>query len=155
MILKILMPLCLSVLFVLSANPQSQYAPEPKQVEDVHEVVFRHFFTHDLAVESRSLLHILCEVSPQKFVSRFADNDPPVVWLSECPFGPSRSEPLGKKKEPAERIGITKVRWISAVEVRVKAYCRYGELGYTQQLLHLVHKNGNWIVSSVETEVFS
>ncbi len=43
MILKILMPLCLSVLFVLSANPQSQYAPEPKQVEDVHEVVFRHF----------------------------------------------------------------------------------------------------------------
>lgn len=36
MILNILMSLCLSGLFVLSANPQARHSPDSKQVEDVH-----------------------------------------------------------------------------------------------------------------------
>ncbi len=156
MTLKILTVLCFCMLFVFSANPQASYAPDSKQVEDVHEAVFRHFFAHELTGSNAEAFCISSARSlPLNFVKRFANNDPPVVWLSECPFAPSKSEPLRKKKERAERIGVTKVRWISAVEVEVRGYCRYGELGYTEQLLHLVRKNGRWIVNRVETEVYS
>ena len=54
----------------------------------------------------------------------------------------TKSEPLIKKKEPAERIGVTKVRWISAVE---RGYCRYSELGYTEQLLFLGPRS-DWVI---------
>jgi hypothetical protein len=156
MILKILIPVCLSGLFVLSANPQTQYAPDSKQVEDVHEAAFRYFFTHELAGSKAEYFCISSARSlPLSFVKRFANNDPPVVWLSECPFSPSKTEPLMKKKEPAVRIGVSNIRWISSVEAEVRGHCRDGELGYTQLLLLLVRKNGCWIVNDVKTEVYS
>lgn len=156
MTFKILTLLCFSGLFALSANPQASYAPDSKQVEDVHKAVFRHSFARDLAGSKAEGFCISSAKSlPLNFVKRFANGSPPVVWLSQCPFGESKSEPMGKKKEPAQRIGVMTVRWISAVEVEVRGYCRSGELGYTEQLLHLVRKNGRWIVDGVKAEVYS
>src|SRR5437660_5044792 len=89
--LKILTLLCFSMLFVFSANPQASYAPDSKQVEDVHEAVLRHFFAHELSASNAEAFCISSARSlPLNFVKRFANNDPPVVWLSECPFGSNK-----------------------------------------------------------------
>jgi len=101
MILKILMPLCLSVLFVLSANPQSQYAPEPKQVEDVHEVVFRHFFTHDLAGSKAEAFCISSAKSLPKNLS--AGSQTMIRLLFGClsvHLAPAGVNHLGRRKSP-------------------------------------------------------
>jgi hypothetical protein len=156
MIPKVLMALCLSGIFVLSANPQSQYTPDSKQVEDLSEAAFRYFFTSELAGSRAEAFCISSTKSlPLSFVKRFSDNDPPVVWSAECPFGLSKSDALAKKKEPAVRIGVTSIRWISSVEAEVRGNCRSGELGGTQLMLHFVKRNGRWAVKSTEVEVYS
>jgi hypothetical protein len=156
MIPKVLMALCLIGIFVLSANPQSQYTPDSKQVEDLSEAAFRYFFTSELAGSRAEAFCISSAKSlPLNFVKRFAYNDSPVVWSVQCPFGRSKSDALTKKKEPAVRIGVISIRWISSVEAEVRGDCRSGELGGTQLLLHFVKRNGRWVFKSAEVEVFS
>jgi hypothetical protein len=156
MLRKILMSVCLGGLFAFSGIPQTAIVPDSKQVEDVHEASYRYFFTHDLL---RSNAEAFCISSAKLlapgFVKRFANSDPPIVWLSECPLGPANSGPLMKKKAPAVHIGIMSVRWISAGEVEVRGHCRSGQLGGTQELLHLAYKNGHWTVVGVDVEVIS
>jgi len=156
MIPRILMALCLNGIFVLSANPQSQYPPNSKQVEDLSEAAFRYFFTRELTFSRAEAFCISSGNSlPLNFVKRFADNDPPVVWSVECRFAPHKPDPMTKKKEPPVRIGVTSIRWISSIEAEVRGNCRSGVLGYTQLLLHFAKKNGRWVVNSAETEVYS
>jgi hypothetical protein len=156
MLRKILASLSISGLLVFSASSQTADVPDSKQVEDVHEASFRYFFTHEL---TQSRAEAFCISSAKwlapNFVKRFANSDPPVVWLSECPIGPPKSGPLMSKKNPAVHIGIMSVRWISPVEVEVRGHFRSGELGATQEMLHLVQKNGRWIVIGVQVEVIS
>jgi hypothetical protein len=156
MLSKILTSLCLSGLLAFSISPQTAFAPDSKQVEDVHEASFRYFFTHEL-IQSRAEAFCISSAKSlaPNFVKRFANNDPPVVWLSECPIGPPKSGPLMNKKNPAVHIGIMSVRWISPVEVEVRGHCRSGELGGNQELLHLTEKNGRWIVIGAKVEVIS
>jgi hypothetical protein len=89
------------------------------------------------------------------FLKRFANSDPPVVWLSECPLGPGKGGPLTPKKDRAVQIGIMSVRWITSIEAEVRGGCHSGELGGTQELLRLALKNGRWTVVGVELTVIS
>lgn len=147
---------CVAIILVQAAHAQSPFIPDPKQVEDVHEAVFRYFFTHELA---GSVAESFCISSinplPISFVERFKGSKPPVVWLSACPLDPSNSEPSSKQSERAERVGIMSVRWISNVEVEVRGHVRNGRLGASQQLLHLVRRNGRWSVDGDRTELYS
>jgi hypothetical protein len=125
-------------------------------VEDVDEASYRYFFTHDLA-RSNAMAFCISSAKPlaQNFLKRFANSDPPVVWLSKCPLGMGISGPLTAKKDRAVQIGIINVRWISSIEVEVRGGCHSGELGGTQELLHLALKNGRWTVVKVELGVIS
>jgi len=156
MLRKFLMPVCLSGLVVFSSSPQTGFVPDSKRVEDVHEASYRYFFTHDLA---RSNAMAFCissaEALAPNFLKRFANSDPPVVWLSECPLGPDKSGPLTAKKDRAVQIGIISVRWISSIEAEVRGGCHSGGIGATQELLHLTLKNGRWTVVGAETELYS
>ena len=55
-------------------------------------------------------------------------------------------------KQPAERVSIMSIHWITAVETEVRGHCRDGELGSTQLVLHLVRINGRWAVVRIERE---
>jgi len=141
---------------VFSASPQTGFVPDSKRMEDVHETSYRYFFTHDLA-RSNAMAFCISSAKPltPNFLKRFANSDPPVVWLSECPLGPSKSGPLTAKKDRAVQIGIMSVRWISSIEAEVRGGCHSGELGGSQEVLHLALKNGRWTVVSVEFAVIS
>ena len=143
----------LSVLFVFSTCPQAAFVPDPNQSEDVQEATFRYFFTHELAGSKAEAFCISStKTLPGDFTKRFASSDPPVVWSSKCPLGPTKSAPLVKGKQPAERVSIMSFHWITAVETEVRGHCRDGELGSTQLVLHLVRINGRWAVVRIERE---
>jgi hypothetical protein len=148
--------LWLSGLLALSASPQVSNLPDPKQKAELQETAFRYFFTHELAGSKAEAFCISSAATlPLSFVQRFDANDPPVLWLSKCPIGPGKSEPLTMKKEPAVRISIGSIRWISSIEAEVRGSCRSGELGASTQLLHMVRKNGRWTVDRVTNELYS
>ena len=156
MLCKFLLLVCLSGLVMFSSSPQTGFVPDSKRVEDLHEASYRYFFTHDLA-RSNAMAFCISSSKPlaPDFLKRFAKSGPPVVWLSECPLGPPKSGPLVAQKDRAVQIGITSVRWISSIEAEVRGGCHSGELGATQELLHLALKNGRWAVVGVEFTVFS
>ena len=153
---KILVTICISILLALTASPQTPYVPDSDQLQDVQEAAFRYFFVHELA-GSKAQAFCISSVKPflPGFIQRFANNDPPVVALSKCPFVPGKSTPLLKTREHAERVGLMSFHWVSSAEVEVRGHCRDGELGFSQLLLRLVKKGGHWSVVSVEAEVYS
>ena len=156
MLRKFLLAICLSGLVVFSSSTQTRFVPDSKRLEDVHEASYRYFFTHDL-VRSNAMAFCIssAKLLAPDFLKRFANSDPPVVWLSECPLGPAKSGPLTAKKDRAVQIGIVSVRWISSIEAEVRGGCHSGELGATQELLRLALRNGRWTVVGVEFTGFS
>jgi hypothetical protein len=156
MLRRFLMSACLSGLVAFSSSPQTGFVPDSKRVEDVHEASYRYFFIHDLA-RSNALAFCISSAKPlaPNFLKRFANSDPPVVWLSECQLSRGKSGPLTARRDQAVQIGIMSVRWISAIEAEVRGGCHSGELGGTQELLHLALRNGRWTVVGVELTVIS
>src|SRR5216684_8525565 len=144
--LKSFLALCLGVLFVFPADTQTTSALDSKRTEDICEVAFRYFFTHDGTGGAKAICISTIMPLPMGFISRFAYNNPPVVWSIECTSDLWAGVKYMKSNEPAALIKITSIRWVSGEQAEVKGGSVSGDFLRALNTVNIVKRNGRWLV---------
>jgi len=83
---------------------------------------------------------------PEAFVKRFSDNQPPVVWASECTVD---ALPGAKEKKTGKRaivMSIESIVWNKGDEAEVNVEAYSDGLAANWNRLTVVYKGGIWVV---------
>jgi hypothetical protein len=140
--------LCLS--FVPSISAQAPFADESPEKSDLREAIFRYMFEH---YNYGSYVKVFCiqpeQPQPEKFLLRFADSKPLVVWASDCELtGPMNAVKQKKTGESGMRMSILTIHWISEREAEADIEAFSDGIASNQNTLRVVFKEGHWIVKS-------
>lgn len=127
---------------------QVPFAEVPRVKADVREAIFRYMLDRYNYGGSIKVLCIQADtLLPDRFLSRFAKYNPPVVWAADCETGGLWSNVrLKKTGEPGELMTISLVRWISGeeAEAKVEAFC--DGIAANWNTLRVVRSEGQWKV---------
>jgi len=145
----ILIPL-LCLLFAPSLSSQSPFTDESPVKVNLREAIFRYMFQH---YNYGSYVKVFCiqpeRPQPERFLFRFADIQPRVVWASDCELaGPMNGVKYKKTGESGMRMTLISVQWINGgdAEARVEAFS--DGIASNWNTLRIVSKEGRWIVKS-------
>jgi hypothetical protein len=138
--------LCIGVLFVLPADSQTSPLLDLKRTEDVCEAALRYLFAHDGPEGAKAICISATASLPLHFIDRFAGNNPPVVWSTECTRDQWAGTKYLKTSQPAVLIKITSIRWISSKEAQVKGGSVTGDFLRPPITISIVERDGRWLV---------
>lgn len=86
---------------------------------------------------------------PQRFLSRFANVKPHVVWASDCDnFGPMMSVREKSSGDSGMRISIQKIEWINGNEAEAKVEAFSDGIAANWNTLRIVFQAGGWVVKT-------
>jgi hypothetical protein len=127
---------------------QAPFAEESSSKIDLREAIFRYMFEHYNYGASVEAFCIQPEIpQPDRFLRRFSQNKPHVVWSSYCstsgPMNGMRETKTGKR---AVSMSIKNIRWNngSAAEADVEAYS--DGIAANWNILRIEREQGQWIV---------
>jgi hypothetical protein len=143
--------LCLGALFVFSTGPQTLFAQDVNRREAVCEAALRYFFTDEVPAGAKAICISSAIPFPASFINRFAGSNPPVVWSIECTSNLWAGIKRTNKNEAAFLIKIASIRWISGEEAEVKGGAAWGDFVQPPNIIHIVERNGHWIVKHETT----
>jgi hypothetical protein len=147
--------LCLS--FVPSISAQAPFADESPEKSNLREVIFRYMFEH---YNYGSYVKVFCiqpeQPQPERFLLRFADSRPRVVWASDCePTGPMNALKKKKTGESGMRMTVISIRWIGGQEAEAKVEAFSDGIAANWNTLRILFKEGRWIVKSDKVDAVS
>jgi hypothetical protein len=140
--------LCLSIVSRISAH--APFSDESPEKSNLREAIFRYMFEH---YNYGPYVKVFCiqpeQPQPEKFLLRFADSKPRVVWASDCELtGPMNAVKQKKTAESGMRMSILTIHWISEREAETKIEAFSDGIASNQNTLRIVLKEGHWIVKS-------
>jgi hypothetical protein len=146
---------CVSILllcssFVSSVSAQAPFADESPEKSNLREAIFRYMFEH---YNHGPYVKVFCmqpeQPQPEKFLLRFADSKPRVVWASDCELtGPMNAVKQKKTAESGIRMSILTIHWVSEREAEAKIEAFSDGIASNQNTLRIVLKERRWIVAS-------
>jgi hypothetical protein len=153
---------CVSILllcssFVFSVSAQIPFADESPEKSNLREAIFRYMFEH---YNYGSEVKVFCiqpeQPQPEKFLFRFANSKPPVVWASDCQLaGPMNAVKQRNTGESGIRMTVLSIRWISGQEAEAKVEAFSDGIAANWNTLRLVFKEGRWIVKNDKVDAVS
>ncbi len=142
--------LLLYLSFAPSLSSQSPFADESPVKVNLREAVFRYMFQH---YNYGSYVKVFCiqpeRPQPERFLLRFANVKPHVVWASDCELaGPMNGVKYKKTGESGMRMTLVTVQWISGGEAEARVEAFSDGIAANWNILRIVFKDGRWIVKS-------
>jgi hypothetical protein len=147
---RLILILLLFVSCVPNLSSQVPFADESPSKPNLREAVFRYMFAHYNYGPSVKVFCIEPE-RPQleKFLLRFADIKPHVVWVSDCDLtGPMNGIKCKKTGERGMRMTLKSIQWIGGGEAEASVEAFSDGIAANWNILRLVFKEGRWIVKS-------
>jgi hypothetical protein len=147
--------LCLS--FVPSISAQAPFADESPEKSNLREAIFRYMFEH---YNYGSYVKVFCiqpeQPQPEKFLLRFANSKPGVVWASDCELaGPMNAVKQKNTGQSGMRMAIMSIRWICGEKAEAKVEAFSDGIAANWNTLRIVFKDGGWIVKSDKLDAVS
>jgi hypothetical protein len=127
---------------------QAPFAEESSSKVDLREAIFRYMFAHYNYGASTEIFCIQPETpQPERFLRRFFENRPRVVWGFDC----SGSEPMNgiierKTGKRAVRMTIQGIRWISSIEAEANVEAYSDGIAANSNILRITRGKGRWVV---------
>jgi hypothetical protein len=142
-----LLAFCLTFSFAGSAKAQSSITPDFSRTQDVAESALRYFIAENQPSFGPRVICFSTSVSlPMKFISRFANSTDSVVWSIECLHDVLGGVYYRKNNKPGVLIEISSISWISGGDAEVTGFRRWGDFIPAPTKIHVIQKNGTWIV---------
>jgi hypothetical protein len=131
-------------------SSQVPFADESPAKANLREAVFRYMFVH---YNYGPYVKVFCiepeRPQPEKFLLRFADIKPHVVWASDCDLtGPMNGIKYKKTGERGARMTLKSLEWIAGGEAEATVEAFSDGIAANWNTLRLVLKEGRWIVKS-------
>lgn len=149
--------LFLCLLFVPSISAQAPLADESPEKSNLREAIFRYMFEH---YNYGSYVKVFCiqpeQPQPERFLLRFGDSKPRVVWASDCELtGPMNAVKQKKTGESGMRMTVISIRWIGGQEAEAKVEAFSDGIAANWNTLRIVFKEGRWSVKSDKVDAVS
>ena len=130
---------------------QVPFAEESAVKINLREAVFRYMFTH---YNYGSYVKVYCIEAerplPENFLSRFAGNQTPVVWSSDCVSDAVFGVKEKKTGKQGIRMSIQGILWNRGDEAEVKVEAYSDGLAANWNNLTMVFSAGKWSVKKDE-----
>jgi hypothetical protein len=146
---------CVSILllcssFVSIVSAQAPFAEDSPEKSNLREAIFRYMFEH---YNYGPYVKVFCiqpeQPQPERFLLRFADSKPQVVWASDCELtGPMNAVKQKKTAESGMRMTVISIRWIGGQEAEARVEAFSDGIAANWNTLRIVFKEGRWIVKS-------
>jgi hypothetical protein len=142
--------LLLCVSCVPNLSSQAPFADESSAKANLREAIFRYMFAH---YNYGPYVKVFCiepeRPQPEKFLLRFADIKPHVVWASDCDLrGPMNGIKYRKTGESGMRMTLKSIEWISGEEAQTSVEAFSDGIAANWNTLRRVLKEGRWMVKS-------
>ena len=119
-----------------------------KQEEEIAEAVFRYQFLHNASGRQQSaqiyFLSLRHRNPSKEFMSRFAQNTPPVSTVSECTEdGDIRDL---RNDAPGLLFRVDAIKWLTSSQVEVSGGYYEGRLSSSGNTYYVQRRDGKWVV---------
>jgi hypothetical protein len=139
--------LCSIFSFAGPADAQSSITPDSSRTQDVAESALRYFTADNHpGFGARVICFSTAMMLPMNFINRFRNGSDPVVWSTDCLRDAWGGMHYRKNNAPGVLVEISGIRWISGEDAEVTGFCRWGDFVPAPTKIHVIQKNGTWIV---------